>query len=273
GEQEWHRQRQLDLPQELEIARPHAPGRVHDGRVHTVDANQRVQEDRQDREQGEREERRLEPDAEERQRQRQHGEARDRLARIRDQGHRLVEHLDAARQDRQRDRDDQADEGCVEHERHVLAEEFPELVLVLSDVIDEIEWVIASKHAYPLSAFTRISGRSSNASLENPYSASSARMMHISAPATIRFESMVRMPSKINRPSPPPPMTAAIAPIPIPATVARRIPAKMYGMASGSSTSLSRWNCPIPMPRAASTTEAGTSFIPAAVLRTIARSE
>src|ERR1017187_3089328 len=56
------------------------------------------------------------------------------------------------------------------------------------------------------------------------------------APARIVFVSAMAMPRKTKVPNPPPPMAAAMVAVPIVVTVAMRIPARMVGNASGSST-------------------------------------
>src|SRR4051794_6570367 len=63
-------------------------------------------------------------------------------------------------------------------------------------------------------------------------------------------------------PSPPPPAIAAIVAVAITKTAAIRIPAKISGAASGSSTPVRIWRPVIPMPRADSTTLRSTWSTP-----------
>src|ERR1035438_10095712 len=74
------------------------------------------------------------------------------------------------------------------------------------------------------------------------------------APARIVFVSAIAMPRKTKVPNPPPPMAAAMVAVPIVVTVAMRIPARMVGNASGSSTPHRIWRAVIPMATADSRT-------------------
>ena len=75
--------------------------------------------------------------------------------------------------------------------------------------------------------------------------------------------------AKMRLPSPGPLTYAAIARMPIDICVEIRIPARMDGHASGSSTRASTPIRLIPTPRAASTVAAGTASRPTIVLRRI----
>ncbi len=76
------------------------------------------------------------------------------------------------------------------------------------------------------------------------------------------------MPRKISLPSPGPEAKAAIAAMPISIWVATRMPVRIGGQASGSSTRRSRAVRDIPMPVAASTSVGSTPRSPTMALRT-----
>src|ERR1017187_1149328 len=70
----------------------------------------------------------------------------------------------------------------------------------------------------------------------SPSSAAIAINAAGTAPARIVFVSAMAMPRKTKVPNPPPPIAAAMVAVPMVVTVAIRIPARMVGNASGSST-------------------------------------
>jgi len=78
------------------------------------------------------------------------------------------------------------------------------------------------------------------------------------APARIRQLFTVAMPRKMNTPSPPAPIAAAIVATPTLITVATRRPAMNVGRARGSSIRRSTWPWLSPRARAASFTPGGT---------------
>ena len=77
---------------------------------------------------------------------------------------------------------------------------------------------------------------------------------------------------KIGRPRPSGITNAATVASAIVETVAMRTPAMIAGSASGSSTRRRTWNEPIPIPRAASSTSAGTERNPVRMFRNRIRS-
>lgn len=79
-------------------------------------------------------------------------------------------------------------------------------------------------------------------------------------------------PRKISLPRPGPEAYAAMAAIPISIWVATRMPLRMGGQASGSSTLSSRFVRDIPMPLAASTRDGSTPRSPTMQLRTMGSS-
>src|SRR5579863_2789512 len=110
-------------------------------------------------------------------------------------------------------------------------------------------------------------GESFRSSHPNPPSARSAITAAGIAPARICAVSTEATPRKMNTPSPPPPMAAAMVAVPIVVTVATRIPTMMVCAARGICTC--RKSCPsvIPMATADSHTAASTFMIPTKVLR------
>src|ERR1017187_492663 len=82
------------------------------------------------------------------------------------------------------------------------------------------------------------------------------------APARIVFVSAIAMPRKTKVPNPPPPIAAAMVAVPIVVTVAIRIPVRMVGNASGSSTPQRICPLVIPMATAESRTPASTPSMP-----------
>ena len=74
------------------------------------------------------------------------------------------------------------------------------------------------------------------------------------APARICAVSTEATPRKMNTPSPPPPMAAAMVAVPMVVTVATRIPAMMVRAASGSCTWRRSWPSVMPMATAESQT-------------------
>src|SRR5207253_7655712 len=79
-------------------------------------------------------------------------------------------------------------------------------------------------------------GRSARSTAPMVRSAPTASNAAGSAPARIIRLSTIATPRKMNTPSPPAPIAAAIVATPIPTTVATRTPARMTLAASGSST-------------------------------------
>ena len=80
------------------------------------------------------------------------------------------------------------------------------------------------------------------------------------------------MPRKISLPRPGPEAYAAMAAMPISICVETRMPVRIGGQASGSSTRSSRAIRDIPMPLAASTSDGSTPRSPTMALRTIGSS-
>src|SRR5207249_1531354 len=99
----------------------------------------------------------------------------------------------------------------------------------------------------------------------NPPSAVSAISAAGTAPARICAVCTEATPRKMNTPSPPPPIAAAIVAVPIVVTVATRMPARIVGAASGSSTSQSSCRPVIPMAIADSRTARSTPRMPVSV--------
>ena len=80
------------------------------------------------------------------------------------------------------------------------------------------------------------------------------------------------MPRKMNTPSPPPPIAAAIVAVPTVVTVATRTPARIVGAARGSSTCHNSCRSVMPIATADSRTAGSTPRMPTKVLRRIGSS-
>src|SRR5439155_7963282 len=115
-------------------------------------------------------------------------------------------------------------------------------------------------------------GRSARSTAPMVRSAPTASSAAGSAPARIIRLSTIATPRKMNTPSPPAPIAAAIVATPIPTTVATRTPARMTLAASGSSTRTKSWRSVIPMPRPASRIAGSTPAMPVTVFRTTGKS-
>src|SRR5262249_18813081 len=115
-------------------------------------------------------------------------------------------------------------------------------------------------------------GESFRESHSSPSSATIAIRAAGIAPASTVGVSTMEMPRKMKTPNPPPPIAAAIVAVPMVATVARRSPATIEGIASGNSTSRRIWRSVIPMATADSRTAGSTPRIPSRVLRKTGRS-
>src|SRR3977135_1075568 len=106
----------------------------------------------------------------------------------------------------------------------------------------------------------------------SPRSAANAITAAGSAPARSSVVSTDARPRKINTPSPPPPMAAAIVAVPIGVTVAIRRPARIVLTPSGSSTSQRSCRPVMPMAIADSRTLDSTFRMPGRVFRRIGTS-
>src|SRR5690348_17725595 len=95
-----------------------------------------------------------------------------------------------------------------------------------------------------------------------PKSASRARIAAGTAPARMTTLFTMAKPRKMNSPSPPAPMAAAMVASPTEITVATRTPAMITLRASGSSTCHKSCRPVMPMPRPASTTARSTPMMP-----------
>src|SRR5579863_8249031 len=84
-------------------------------------------------------------------------------------------------------------------------------------------------------------GESLRSNHPNPPSARSAMAAAGIAPARICAVSTDATPRKMNTPSPPPPIAAAIVAVPMVVTVATRIPANIVGAARGIWTWRNNW--------------------------------
>ena len=120
---------------------------------------------------------------------------------------------------------------------------------------------------------SRSPGRSTRSSVPSAPSHASAKRAAGTAPSKINRGSASDTPRNRNVPSPFAPIAAAIVAIPTAATVAIRIPPRMTGAASGSSTSHSRCPPVIPIPTAASRTPRSIPCSPSTVVFNIGNSE
>src|SRR5579862_238642 len=93
------------------------------------------------------------------------------------------------------------------------------------------------------------------------------------APRSTRSIAVWPMPWNTNVPSPPPPMSAATVTMPMFCTSTTRMPVRITGKASGSSTCIRTCHSVIPIPCAASTALRETRLSPATVLATIGSRE
>src|SRR5579871_183929 len=110
-------------------------------------------------------------------------------------------------------------------------------------------------------------GRNRFSNCPSPKSASNARAAAGIAPARMSWLFTIASPPKINSPTPPAPIAAAIVASPTEITTATRTPDRITFSASGSCTRHSSCRSVSPIPRPASTTAGSTPRIPVYVLR------
>src|ERR1700674_5274838 len=146
----------------------------------------------------------------------------------------------------------QEDEKCADDFCRAAADRIDRQLMSISDVLS-----LCSNYDFERSDPSR---RSSLPSTKSAKSASSAAG---TAPAKITWLFTMASPRKINSPSPPAPIAAAIVANPMESTAAIRNPATMTPEASGNSTWKSNWRSVNPMARPASTTAGSTLRMPA----------
>ena len=135
---------------------------------------------------------------------------------------------------------------------------------ILVDVVDEVDLVDLGRAPFSRGEFLH-AGEQQVCMRARPAAGS--------APARILLVSTMATPRKMRVPRPPPPMAAPMVATPMAMTVATRRPARIAGVASGSSTARRRWRSVMPMTVAASRTSGSMPVMPMTVLRTIGRRE
>src|SRR5579884_2526152 len=267
-------QRQLDLAQDLPAGQPHPTRGIDDVGIDAVDTDVGVGDDRWDRQHHQRQLHVLQPDPQERDADRQHGQARQRPPDVAEVDRHERTPMDVAkpRPDRDRDRESDRDPDprdlqrlerqVNERRQRRLTRDLP----VAADELQRLDECVGGEQDHVPPA--RVHGVSSRWVITRSPSAASASPTAI-PPATISsvLNTSFEIADRIGAPRPSLSINDATVASEITVTVAIRTPAMIAGSASGSSTRSSDCIGPIPIPAAASLTSAGTSRSPVSVLR------
>src|SRR5439155_12000461 len=266
GDHERQAERELDLEQDLPLAEPHAASRLDDVGIDAVDREVRVREDGRHGENDERCGVVPEPDAEDRQPERDQHDARQRAAETRDADREEEAAVPMSEPEAERQREQQGDPERGERELEVLAgllEQKGRVVVDEAERIDERVWreSVGDRHA-------RLHGVAARwPSTRRPSAASASAT---ASPPAARISVLKRFWSSAMKMGSPRPLgitNAATVATEIVDTVAMRSPARIAGRASGSSTRRNVCALVMPIPRAASSTSAGTPRRPSTMLR------
>src|SRR2546426_3906909 len=199
GEHERQAERDLDRPQDLRLAEPHAARGLHDVTVDAAHRDERVREERRDRERHEREERRPEAEAEaererQRQREREQRERRQGAADVRDVDRDEAAASDVTEVERERDRGENADRHRETRKLEMLGhpDRYPVRPLPVGRVGEPSRDVADEPHP------TRLHGVSARCTRTSAPSASTARATESAAPRISGVLKKSWMPKRIR---------------------------------------------------------------------------